>query len=376
MQSINWMISTSLTGLISRVLAPFGYAPRMSWWAVLNAIFTAITPVIAVCFGAGLVMASWVYTLTAMVVSFFQYREMFRLMKNTAIPYCKPDFRLGFRNFTKSTFLSLRELLESVRRQGVRLLLAPVLGPVGVIAFTTMRTGANIAFQGLNTVTSPLMPELMRFVNSRDQERMEASFGTVWVVLLLMLAPGVVILQAFVEPFFVVWTKGQVQFDPALFALLSLGILVYAAAQPAMAVMRGNNLLRPQIIITMIAASIVIVGVLGLVPRMGVVGAGIALILGELAATTGYRLVAKKWLQENGLKWPARSSGLALASVWTAAATMAFMIQFPLLKWIIMTAGLIGLIFCGWYYWISMPALVKQKVMQIFKKIPLLKRIL
>src|SRR5688572_3664594 len=55
---ISWLINTTLTGLLTRVLAGFGYYPRMAWWGVVMAIATALSPLFAVLMGAGLVTTS------------------------------------------------------------------------------------------------------------------------------------------------------------------------------------------------------------------------------------------------------------------------------------------------------------------------------
>ena len=101
-----------------------------------------------------------------------------------------------------------------MRQQGVRLVLAPLAGPVALAAFSTMRTGANVALQGLNTIVNPILPDLMRFLHDRDQPRSEAAFSTIWVVVVALMAPGVVILQLIMEPLFVFWTQGKIALIP------------------------------------------------------------------------------------------------------------------------------------------------------------------
>ncbi|MET0461564.1 MAG: hypothetical protein ABW007_00365 [Chitinophagaceae bacterium] len=376
LQIINWAVLTSIGGIFVRVLSPFGYYARMSWWGVWAAVITSFAPVVAVICGADLLYAGITLAIATILYSIPQYVDIYKLVNKEALFYQGASLKRGLRNFSLSLVISAKSLLENARQQGVRLILAPLSGAAGLVAFSTMRTGANIVLQGLNTITSPLMPELMRFLNQKDQDRMEASFSTVWFVVLFLLAPAIIILQLFADPLFTLWTNGRVPFNPYLFATLSLGVLVFAVAQPAMAVMRGNNLLRPQFLITLIAASIVVGGMFILVPRIGIVGAGASLLLAELAATTGYRIVAKDWLRKNGLSWPQRSSMLALASVWTAAASMFAMISFPSLKWIFCIAGVTLIFVLIRFYWASSPMLVKQKVRQIFGKLPVIKRLI
>lgn len=370
LQMISWMLITSLGGLFVRVLSPFGYYPRMSWWGVWAAILTAGVPVIAVSFGANLLQAGIALVAATIMYAIPQYYDIYRLLKREGLLYKGSSLKSGLKNLRFSLIISARSLLENARQQGVRVILAPLSGATALVAFSTMRTGANIVLQGLNTITSPLMPELMRFLNKKDQDRTEASFGTVWFVVLTLLAPGVLILQWCVEPLYIKWTKGLVEFNPILFALLSLGVLVFAVAQPAMAVMRGNNLVRSQFLITLIAAIIVVGGMFILVPMYGITGAGISLLSAEIAATTGYRIVAKNWLKKNGLEWPQKSSRIALTGVWITALAMFGMIQFHSLRGFICIGGLLLLFIATRLYWKSSPLLVREKASKIFARIP------
>ncbi|MEJ7663174.1 MAG: hypothetical protein WKG07_28370 [Hymenobacter sp.] len=46
-QSVSWLFSVSVTGLLFRALAPFGYYPRMAWWNLSGSILSSLAPVIA-----------------------------------------------------------------------------------------------------------------------------------------------------------------------------------------------------------------------------------------------------------------------------------------------------------------------------------------
>jgi O-antigen/teichoic acid export membrane protein len=258
----------------------------------------------------------------------------------------------------------------------VRLILTPLAGPVGLVAFSTMRTGANVALQGLNTIVNPLVPDLMRFLHARDQSRTESAFATIWILVIAVMAPGVVVLQAFVEPLYVLWTQNKVSFDPILFALLSFGVLVYAVVQPAMAVVIGNNLTKTQLALTALAA-IIVFGVMILsVPLIGIVGAGAALLLAELSAALGYKRYAKRWLRKNNLQWPSSSFHIAMAALVIAAVSLGGLIVAPQFKWILLP---VSMFFFAWNtlrYWKILPQVAKQSAKNIAMKLPVVSTIL
>lgn len=372
LQGLVWWITGSIGGILVRALSPFGYYARMSWWGVWSAVITSIAPLFPLIKGGGILEAGIALAIATMAYNVPMFIDMFLLLKKSGVTFSfsKRSYKVGWINFFKSLALSLKDLLENLRQQGIRVILAPLSGATAMAAFSTIRTGANIALQGLGTLTNPLMPELMRFINAREQDKMEASFGTVWMVLVAILSPTVILLQAFAPFLFGLWTNGKIEFDPLLFAILSVGVLIYAQAQPAMAVMRGNNLLRAQLVISIFSALIVLVFMFMLVPKLGIVGAGIALLLSEIVATSGYRKVTRKWLFENGLKWPRESSLMASVSVIVTAISTLMLVLLPRYTGLIVFGSLICVAINIRAYWKSLPPIVILKISSIIHKLP------
>ncbi|MCE7071023.1 hypothetical protein LZG74_11960 [Dyadobacter sp. CY327] len=374
-QWIGWSL-TNLLGLFFRALSAFGYYPRMGWWNVLLAMVTSFIPVLFVINGANLLQASAGAIGGVVVLLGFQLADILRLLRKEGIASGDYSFKQGFQNFGVSMTLSGRYFLDNFKQQGVRLLMAPLTGAAGVAAFSTIRTVANVTQQGLLTVTHPLLPELMRFLREKNQQKMEVSFGTVWFVLIGLLAPGVLILQCIAPALFSVWTKGQIEFDPILLAALSTGVLFFALAQPAMAVTVGNNLLKVQILISFISSLVVVGGILLLVPYLHILGAGIALLMAEIVAAIGFLHYAKIWLKENGLIWPAKASGIATASVYIAALSMSLMIVFPQYQWASLIIGLLLLCLNIWRYWNSLSLQINDRIQSMLARLPIINKLL
>jgi O-antigen/teichoic acid export membrane protein len=370
LQGFSWMVFATSPGLIGRALAAFGYFPRTAWWGVVTATMTASVPLIAVTMGADLMITSLVLLIGAAVYSIPLYIDFFKLLKKEKIGFVKPSLSIGYTNFKKSLPLLGKSLFENVRQQGVRLILTPLSGPVGLVAFSTMRTGANVALQGLNTIVNPLIPDLMRFLHARDQSRTESAFATIWILVIAVMAPGVVILQALIEPLYVLWTQNKVSFDPLLFAFLSFGVLVYAVVQPAMAVVIGNNLTKTQLALTALAAIIVFAVLILSVPILGIVGAGAALLLAEISAALGYKTYAKRWLKQHGLQWPSRAFHIAITALVIAAVSLVGLIIAPQFRWILLP---VSMFFFAWNvlrYWKILPMIAKQNAKNIVMRIP------
>lgn len=364
-----WLIFGSIWGILQRVVFPFGYFSRMSWWNVVIASVTTFAPAVAAALGANLLHAGLTLAVATAVMNVVSMADIWRLMKREGIRVHRPSPRLGGRNFLGACALMLRSALEILRNQGVRLILSPMVGVAQMATFATIRTGANVALQGIGTVTNPLFPELMRVLAARDQERTEGVFGFIWLVLAAVLIPSVTLLQLVMPAIFASWTRGKMQFDPVLFSTLSVGVLVYAVAQPPAAVVRGNNLLRAQLVITALSSGLMIVGLFLLVPHFGIRVAGLVLLLAEIVSLAGYFRVARSWMSSNHLQWPTAAFLYCLGSVMTAWIGTGITAMWPRVA---LVATFVALLVEGSLllaYWRTLPQLVRERGTRLFAKV-------
>jgi len=369
-QAFSATIVGGVAGTVVRVLTPFGYFPRMAWWGLLAGIVMAVGPAVAVVLGAGLLGAGIALGAVSLLYCVPFFVDIYKLLRREKIVVSRPDLALGIRNFLKSSALIVKTFLEMARQQGIRIILSPLVGVSQMAAFATMRTGANSVLQGLNTITNPLLPELMRFLVGKDQARSEASFGVVWLVVIVCMAPAVIGLQWLAPHLFAAWTRGKITFDPLLFATLSDAILIYALAQPAMAVVQGNNLLRPQLVISAAAGVTVVVGLLALVPILSILGAGMALMLAEIVSLVGYVWVASRWLRQHAMHWPSYSFKTVAASVAVSTVATASMALLPDQSLVIAVGAAAVLALLTVVYWKQVPSVARSRAAQIVGSIP------
>jgi len=364
-QAALWLILGGCSGIAVRVLVAFGHYSRMTWWGICASMATATAPAVAVMFGSDLLGAGIALGFATCLYCIPMFADMWRIMKHEGILPVRPDWTRGLVNFGRSMLLTVKTVLDIARLQGLRLLLSPIVGVADMAAFATMRTGANVALQGLGTVTNPLMPELMRFLRHKDQARTEAAFGFVWLLVMLVICPAVILLQWLAPSVFEVWTKGKIPFDAKLFAMLSLDVLIYALAQPAIAVVHGNNLLRSQLLLSMLASSTLIGGVVLFVPSMGIGGAGVAIVSAEVVALIGYAIIASLWLKSNAMHWPTLAFTTVAASVAIGGVALGSIAVYPqeakLIAVLAMTLNL-GMLAL---YWLQLPHMARLRVASI-----------
>ena len=372
--AFSWVFTGSQAGLLVRWLTPFGYNPMLTWWGVVHAALTAVIPAFVVYKGASLLDASIALCVTNLSFFFIFIVVMLgTLKKEKLIVRYTINFTRGLTRGYLSLWLVIKNFSEIAKQQGVRIILAPLVGTGEMVAFTTMRTGSNFTLQALNTVVNPVMPELMNFLILKDQHRMESIFAVVWLVLCGGLAPAVLLIQYLAPKFFPIWTNHKILFDPWLFEVFSLNVLVLSLAQPAIAIVQGKNSLRSQLIISLTTGSIAVVGMLIFVPIFGIFSAACSMLAAEVIGLSAYVLCAQRLLKENRLKWPWTAFWAVLASVimTTVGLTFISMVQskFRLLSLFIFLI-LIFLILI--WYWSTLPIIAKNRSYKLwlsFKKI-------
>jgi O-antigen/teichoic acid export membrane protein len=367
-QVFGWIISGSIGGLLLRSVYPFGYYSRMAWWGTIVALLNNIAPVIIIVLGGHIFFTGLIQAILMIVFSLPIYYEILNILHKENVGFKQFSLLTGFQNYKNSTFLALKDFLEYFRQQGVRLIITSITLSKEVIIFNTTRTGANTALQGLSTITNPLMPELMTFLHERKQDKIEASLGTIWIIVIALMCPGVLILQSFIEPFFIIWTQNKVVFNPGLFATLSLGVLIYGAAQPALAIVTGNNLIKPQILISAIAAIIVIAGMWFLIPKLGILGSGISLLTAEVTSLFLYRNYASKWLISYSLKWPLKQFNLVFLQIIIVTISMFLIIHYSIHKNIILLISISTQTYVFILFFKSLPIIVKDKIYSFLSK--------
>jgi O-antigen/teichoic acid export membrane protein len=368
LQAASWVMVGSGIALIVKGFAPFGHYPRIAWWGTAYALVTALAPGLAVIWGAGLWGASVALFAASAACNVACALDLYRIAPSVPRSAIKPSAYTGIANWLKSLWLTANGLVGMVRQQGVRLALVPMAGVSEMAAFSTMRTGANFALQGLSTITVPVMPELMRYLVARDQHRTESTFAVVWLVLCAVLSPGVLVIQALAPVLFPIWTRGKIAFDPALFSMLSTGVLVFALAQPAAAVVAGNNLLRSQLAVSVLAAAITVGGMLLFVPAYGIRGAAMALLGAEAINLLFYVFRASAWLRGNNMRWPTHAFSAASISVANAAAGLCAMTLFPdsRTQCLAVSLALAGLV--AYFYWRQLPPLARTRAVGLLAR--------
>ena len=373
-QSITWILTGSQGGLLVRWLITFGYNAQLSWWGVLSALISSLVPAVVVVYGGNLLQAELALCCSMLLFHSIIFISIANIIRREKLRLVIPNIWIGLTSWRRSLWLIAKGLTEMSRQQGIRIILSPLVGTAEMATFATMRTGANFALQGLNTVASPVLPELMRYINDQDQHKMESAFAIVWMVLCAGLAPAVLIVQFLSPDLFPLWTHNKFIFNPWIFGALSLSVLVLALGQPAAIIIQGKNSIRAQFVISSIGTLVGIIGMIVFIPIYGLISASIALLVSELLCLFFNIYWASKIIQEDHLQWPWKSFRVVSASIITTLIGMTAIAYYPqkvALVFLILT--LIFQMLVARWYWLNIPKLARSRLVNILSRIRIIK---
>jgi O-antigen/teichoic acid export membrane protein len=257
------------------------------------------------------------------------YFDFSRLLRREGVGFIRPDFMLGLNNYVKSLALAAANAIEMLQQTGFRLFVLPFVGLANLAVLSTLRTVANVVQQGISTIINPGTPELMRVIAARDADRTSAIMCFLWLLILLLFAPAVVGLQVLAPYVFSAWTLGKMAFDGSTFSFLAAALMVAGLAEPARAIIRGNNLLRAQVAISISAGAALISFTWLFAADHGIVGAAAALFTAECFRSATSFFAAKWWLKDTGLVWPQRHFVISGILVLVTATTVLILPHIP-----------------------------------------------
>lgn len=316
LQVVAWITCGNFGGIISRAIVPLGYLPRTLWWSLALGIVTGFSPIVVAASGGSFHVAAWITFIIIVTFNLMMIADFLRIMKLERVIWARA-YPPNFKAAGKGLLLSGRDMLMQLRQQGIRIVLAPTVGLDGMGSFATMRTLSNVTLQGLTTVLAPIEPDVMRYIRQRDSERLGAVFWLVWAFCALALTPTIIVMQIAMPSIFPIWTHDRVKFDPILFAMLSSSVLFYAIAQPATLVLKGNNLIGVQLMLSALGGTVVIGLLFLLEDSIGIKAAGAGLLVGEIVSYIAVSHLARRWCHAADIRW-ATSSELP-SSLLTAA---------------------------------------------------------
>jgi len=303
--NVTSILCGSIGGLYVRAFTALGQVTRITWWGLIGIVISTSFPMIAVSIGYGIVGAAIAMSIAVMLFNITFIYSMnvlmpllnFKYLLNTKIKFVKITIN-------KTFYLTAKILIDILRQQGSRLLLAPIVGSAELAKFATMKSASSLSQQLIGVVATPLLPEFIAYIEKKNQLKVQACFALIWITTLLFICPVLSIIQFYGFEIFSIWTHGKILFDNNLFGLLSCTVIFYCFSQPSLLIITTYNLIKPQLIISIISILILVLCILFLTDIINIKSAAVGMLVGEFLSFGISYLYVKGWLLTKNLSWP------------------------------------------------------------------------
>jgi len=225
------------------------------------------------------------------------------------IPECRSvdvSLAAGLRGSTHlrgAIYFWLLALAQTVKQQGVILILAAAATPAVVSLYATHRTIANIPGYFPVLVLGPLMPEFsFLWAQDRLSDLCRATFSSIRIVV-IMTGAAAIFLWLSSPLIYNVWTSGRFELEPLLLAVLLVqGVLAAGWATSAWSLLASNRN-RSVAMWSLLNAAITISLATFLVRKHGEIGVAVAGLIGDLVCGVAvFPALASAFLRVRTLK--------------------------------------------------------------------------
>lgn len=279
---VSWAFTGSYFGLVHKLLVPTGLLYQGAWWAMAYqvSLFAAIVCAAILRFGllgTSILVAAvqaGCYLLSAAYVGwklpdFMPWRS-------------RPSLRIALADIRDSLVFSTQSVAQQLSTNGLVMLVSSMLGSTVVPVFTTTRTLTNLWNSVISTLTSPLLPDIVRLHVQRHTRKLVAlADAHVWLMGAIVNL-GILVSYPLMVWAYGIWTHHQLTLDQPLLAALLASMMMVGAGSFMTTHLGGIND-KPAILGLALCRAIISFTLTFLLIRpLGVLGAGIGVLAAEL----------------------------------------------------------------------------------------------
>lgn len=365
-----WVLTGSYLAIVHRMLIPAGLMYQAAWWSMAFQISNFTALIVAACLKLDLFQTSLVFALSQSTIYLASALYIRSRLPGFYPWWRSAHLRTGVGDLRNSTIFVGATVIQQGVVNGVILMIAALGGGMAVPLFTTVRTLANLWTTVTNVLTTPLLPEVVRYGARREIDKLIATCDGYWVFVGSIVNFGVVLSYPLISILYHFWTSNLIAFDSALLCLLLAGVLVANAAGLITVYLNGMNRLHIVVGASMLRLVCGLGGGAIGYGALGLLSFGIGILVGEiLIFLMMLRYVLVYELNASGAKLLARAMGpmtlsllfslgfLAVEGGWNPDGTA---------HWLI---ALIGIAIAFRWGWTNLDAAVTDRMMGLVKKL-------
>ena len=279
--SICWICSASYIGIVHRILNPLGMLYQSTWmmmWLQVALFFAIISAAIlkfnvfhtAILFAivqTGFYISSAIYVKLRLPQYFPWWRDS--------------NYKVGVRNIIYSLPVTAGWMMTQGGISAIVLLISSCLGPAAVPIFTTLRTISNLWTTLINSLTQPMIPELVRFHAKGECKKLITVNKVYWALISSIINLSVILIYPFLGIVFAFWTWHHLSFNKSLLSLMLASIIVMSMGALMNAFLAGINQFSYIVVSSALRGLLVLFLGWLLLPKYGMIGLGFAILIAE-----------------------------------------------------------------------------------------------
>jgi O-antigen/teichoic acid export membrane protein len=221
-----WILSGSFGGILVRIILPMGLMARFAYISAISKIAYFVVLVVGAWYHMTILQVATLAALAQLLYSWGTFGYIRAAMPDFFPWWRGADWRLGFQNLRASLVITLNGFLDQLGNSGMILLITSYLSSMAVSSFATMRTVANTALIGTNTLVQSLHPDFIRLHALHDGKKLREVFYANWLLSGLLVNLFFVFLPLFARDAYIWWTGKQIIYDQPLLLLLLWSVAV------------------------------------------------------------------------------------------------------------------------------------------------------
>lgn len=361
-----WASTGAAGGILIRLYQPHLEFERFAWLGVLYRTLLGFCPIVTAAMGGSVptaALASSVVSIVGVIHVFLDVRKRYPAF---SVSLQGVQVRDVWRNIVGSSVLTLTTFITQLQQHLLLLVMAEALGGLSAIpAFTTMRTVANVLLQAATTITAPIAPDMIRFHVTRNHEMLAHILRMLTLVGTYFTGIAVAVGIPFMPILYVWWTRGRTEFEAPLYALLAASVVVRVAGSGLTSFYAGINALRAQFFIASAQAIVTIGGAWLVVPRAGMRGAGLIILIAELI---GSLVVPNVMLFATQQDLATKMGVRGLITAWMPALAFVPVMICAAYGFLqppeVLVVGLVVLLVLAWPSWRALPLSIRTRLSQ------------
>lgn len=278
---IAWISSGTYASILSKLMIPYGYYSKSSWWGIYKRTGAFLVLIIIALSKGSILDATIGITLSNLVFNFLLLFRIKSLMPDVYPWWHQGNWKTGWVNLRRSSLISISGVLKQFSNNGLILLITNLFGAAVVPLYSTMNTLTNSVTSITNILIQPLQPDLVKFRHQNKYKKLLETFDVNWLISGFIVNVCILVILPFISDIYTIWTRGKIEFDLTFFLLLIWSVSILNFGTPFMVYIDSLNRIKQNFVIVILKLLLVFGISLFLSNYIGIISIGIAIAIAQ-----------------------------------------------------------------------------------------------